>query len=850
MTRVRKIGNIILLAVLFAITNIEWNYFEWLVKFMPYDLYVLLFTLAAVSACYLKKEDLKSRANIIMVAVAAVVSLACKLVLHSTLMFILAWVVFFIVFLSTRLRFSIGQCIGISFWLGLFYYYWTFDVKGFFKGYDVYYGSIILFTGFVFTFIVIEYAKYYIKTAYSGTNRLCLFIKSHDYLITLFEVFMVAWADNIMSWYQSKSTFYITLFFVVIMILPKDIKKIKGVYNYFTALSVCGIIAYLVMFVYSRSHLEVFTAPFILALVCLIGIARSFYISKVSEDYSVFDSDRYRLYVRKNWKIKSFTGAVAALTVAVPAAILAPLENYYPNIKDLTFSVMDFYPTFLIGALIFTVFCAITAVILRKPSFKVFCTILFALGFTTYIQVMFLNKKLTESNGARLDIDSLGNYPTVNLIIWIAVFAVVCTISYFMKNWKKMIWYVGGLLCIMQIVAAISLPFSFVSRDRSVSYDLSSSDEFEIAAKDNIIVFVIDTLGSVQYDAALAEFPELNDGLNDFTYYNNADCSYAWTMPSMTHMLTGSDVDFNAEGLYEWQYDSWNSEKVTKAYERIHEAGYKTSAYTGDVTYIFGDGENLVGKYDNVKQYEHIVNREKVLDQMFRFSMLKTLPYSFKGRFLVNVDSFAGAVEAIHDENDDVSNCDIVKFYNRLKGGLTVDENTENAMKVILLNGIHAADLYLDDRLEEQEKNPGASKVVVANMSLVKMYIEEMKRLGKYDDATIIITADHGTHIGIADPQPVLFVKNKGEKSDKMRVSTAPVTHDELLPSIMKAAGADYSDYGYSYSDIGEEEVRERTTIYMSTDQDVYSFYTYTGDREELLKKFPDNPDDVREVLK
>lgn len=845
------IGNILVIAALFLVTNIEWNYFNVYLHFAPYDIFALIIVLALASLCYFRKEDLKSKPLIISFGLALIVSVLGMVVTHSKQVAFYLVIVFLVAYLASKIKFGKWQSILISCWMGLFFFYWTFDVKGYFKGYDVYYGSIILFTGFIFTFVVIEYLKFCVKS-YTGDNRFLKFLSKHDYLIGCFQIVLIIWAFFIMKWYQSLRAFVFSMIFVLLMIIPKDIMKLwkNHRYNYFEKLSLCGIVAFLFMFVFSTDHLELISMPFVLSVVSLLGIARGFYSSGVSDDYCVFDSESYRKSVKSEWKSRALVSGIAILTVLMSVSILSPLENYYPNIKDFYFAISDYYPVFLFGSFVILLLAIIAGVILRKDAFKLFCTFLFSLGVTTYIQVMFLNKKLSETNGSKLDIDSLGSYPTVNIIVWFAILIGIIVLLYFAgDSFRKIILYVGGGLCIIQLVAVVSLPFSYITRDRSLSYELSATDEFELGSKDNIVVFVLDTLGNVQYEEAVAEYPEIKDYFPDFIYYNNADCSYGWTMPSMTHILTLSDVDFEADSLYDWQYESWNSDKVQSMYDKLHENGYQTKLYTVDLAYTFGDGENLVGKFDNVKRYPHVVDRSKVRWQMFRFSMLKVLPYKFKTRFLVTTDDFQGTVTAAHDDSDRISDCSTLKFYEWLSEGLTVSDSVEKEFKIIHLDGTHATSRCLDENLNVAEK-PNRNQRIVANLKLVKLYLAEMERLGKYDDATVIITADHGTHLGVIDPQPILFVKNKGEKREKTAVSTAPVSHSDLMPTILKTIGADYSEYGLAYSDIPEDEIRERTCGYISEDQDIFSFYTYSGNREELLKKFPANPDRVEETLK
>ena len=65
-----------------------------------------------------------------------------------------------------------------------------------------------------------------------------------------------------------------------------------------------------------------------------------------------------------------------------------------------------------------------------------------------------------------------------------------------------------------------------------------------------------------------------------------------------------------------------------------------------------------------------------------------------------------------------------------------------------------------------------------------------------------------------------------------MRISNAPVSQAELIPTILEAVGADGSDYGRTFEDISENEERERMYV------DVYSYFTVqymiNGDAADL----------------
>ena len=102
--------------------------------------------------------------------------------------------------------------------------------------------------------------------------------------------------------------------------------------------------------------------------------------------------------------------------------------------------------------------------------------------------------------------------------------------------------------------------------------------------------------------------------------------------------------------------------------------------------------------------------------------------------------------------------------------------------------------------------------------------------------------------IGINDPQPILLIKEKNSKRTEMMMNSAPVSHKELMPSILKYAGLEYDDYGKCYEDYSENEKRKRTLGYLSEGHSYYNFYEYEGDESDLLLKFPDIPDYTRQA--
>ena len=120
-----------------------------------------------------------------------------------------------------------------------FFIYWTIDVKGYFKGYSINYGGLVLLSGFVFLIIVVEYLKsLYLQI--KSDNSIIRFIQSHRYYLIFGEIglFIISW--KIMSYYRSRTAFFSMICFAILLALPWEIIRKKVVYYSITIASIAG----------------------------------------------------------------------------------------------------------------------------------------------------------------------------------------------------------------------------------------------------------------------------------------------------------------------------------------------------------------------------------------------------------------------------------------------------------------------------------------------------------------------------------------------------------------------------------------------------------------------------------
>ena len=531
--------------------------------------------------------------------------------------------------------------------------------------------------------------------------------------------------------------------------------------------------------------------------------------------------------------------------------ILGPLEIYFGNEKDFAFSYGDFFWLLLLIAIAVWAIGSLLVAALPEKLCVITNAVILGIAIASYIQNMFMNVKLSEADGSPMNWNELKSFTIINLIVWIVILALVICGSVFLKKyWTKISMGAAAFFSLIQVVAVISLVLPAMTEHKeSGNLQMATDERFQVAKENNIIIFVLDTFGNMQYEEALKKYPEIAEDLSDFTFYNNADCHYYCTFPSMTHMLTGNEFDFNAtsEG---WMQTAWTSERAVNFYQTLHDDEYTVNLYSATPGYVYGDLENLYGKIDNVRGVDTIVKKGILVKRICKMSIYKYVPYIVKPYFEVLSKEFDSVVE--YDEGDSCTD-DNGEFYQLLLNNpLEISNDMKNAVIIQHIFGTHQP--YTLNQNAEIVEEAERIDTIKGLSVILNEYMQQLKDIGMYDDATIIITADHGAWYG-GDTQPIFFIKQSGETHEALAVNEAPISLDDMQATILSLAGEDYSAYGTSIFDWNADDARESTVYMRGNDEqypevqgssfNVYYQYTYVGKRNNLNERVEQGPDDI-----
>lgn len=359
-------------------------------------------------------------------------------------------------------------------------------------------------------------------------------------------------------------------------------------------------------------------------------------------------------------------------------------------------------------------------------------------------------------------------------------------------------------------------------------------------------MLVLDNFSNEWLYEARLEDEHIIDCMHDFTYYSNADCNYYGTYPSLLHVLTGNPLDI-AISTDEHIYNSWTNERTNAYFELLKKQNYRVNVYTENYKIFTGNSslELVEDKISNISTDDKVrtINDSLMCEVMLKMSCYRYAPNILKEFFTVRNHEYSGIVTdaaEIAYYNPD--------FYRGLvEKGLTLNEDA-NYYNFIHLNGMHE---FINDAECRWDGTVSRIECMRGVFKMVDEYMNQLKQLEVYDSSTIIIMADHGS---MYNGQPIFFIKNKGERHDKMLETTAPIDYDAFVPTIIQALGEDYSGFGKSIYDYQDGEWRERVFLERAYDanypmvkrydgeanagENVWHRYTYTGDMWYLISVY------------
>lgn len=560
-----------------------------------------------------------------------------------------------------------------------------------------------------------------------------------------------------------------------------------------------------------------------------------------------FHLKRWLFEEHRPFKQRLLMAVLLAGALSITYFICCPLDLFIANRQYIPYHVSIPAPFIVGSGLVAFAVMAGVMLVTRGRLFDCLASFFFGGLIMLYVQGSFLNLNLGLLTGDAIDWSRYTTWAVVDTVICLVIVAMPFGLHALSKKaWRSTLLYVSALMIVVQLISLLNTVIStdVLSNKNSLTADgpmiLSDKGVFDVSRSENIIVILLDKTDAKLADQIIADDPDFFkgrfDGFTNFTNYNSFTMG---TFPSVCNLLTGARYD----------YTTPQAEFLDTSYERatflkdLNNAGWSNYVYT-DQWYCYQDAAPLKNDVKNVVATRIAVEEFMALKKVWKLTAFRYFPHILKAPFWVMTEEFNDGVSYdsedgqpwIGDEESDH------RFYNTLLSqGLEYSVSPdEKRFTFIHLKGSHTP--FTFDRNMQKVSSDQSSELLQARAAYTMTfeYLDQLKEMGLYEDATIIVTADHGNEFIVFDPPPTvsLYVKPAGSSETPMTYNNAPVTFDNFRATVMQASGADYSNYGPTYFEVSEDAVvtRPYTTCYTLLDKPEQWVFEYeiTGDVKDF----------------
>lgn len=512
--------------------------------------------------------------------------------------------------------------------------------------------------------------------------------------------------------------------------------------------------------------------------------------------------------VYKGFTTKEKILPVIMLSLIAPFMVcfFGPFEIFGNNIDQFKFALGDFWLLCIVFAAAIAAVVGTVLMLLRGRAFDVAYGLVFGISLMLFLQGNFLSMGMTslEGDGAA---EALGfGKIFINTAIWVLIVGGSIAAMLFLDKYRDTVRLIS-IVVLIAVLGSSLISFATLSLTTDVYGDKSMVEIKQgeqvltvknldtLAKEQNVIVFIVDRFDYEYYDVAMRDCPEIFNELEGFTYFADYITKYPRTFPGALHVLTGVETDFSMS----------HDDYMTHAYESsehlmdIKNQGFDVNIYTDDY-YCYRDAGDMGAYAENLsgKVSYRILQSASLSVDMIRLSLYRYLPFCAQG-LVGNISTPTFDKYVQYDMAYDIFSTDMAKTY----GVLTDDEFTlresDKGYSFIHIDGCHKSTVYDSDFNPLPEGDPDGLKnstvnVMTQSFKVISRYIAEMKRLGVYEDATIIITGDHASirsDSKVPDDAYVtaLLVKPAGVGEGKTVNNYAQLDVDNVLATIKEACG-------------------------------------------------------------
>ena len=476
----------------------------------------------------------------------------------------------------------------------------------------------------------------------------------------------------------------------------------------------------------------------------------------------------------------SFHHILPGLSLVFTLFVFAPVDLYLSSSEEFWFTLGDLSRWLLIIAL--AAFVLITALVfLLPPKLSVaFRCVVYACSFLTWLQGNLLVPDYGTLDGSKIDWSAYTLHYVLDALLWLCVIVLFLFLLFrFRRKFRRIL---ETAACILLVTQIISLGFFLIQgrkNNTEESLYLSDSGQFTVSPQENTLVFVVDTVDSLLFEDLIRQYPEvISREFEDFTFYRDTVGGAARTRYAVPYILTG-DVDREERSYPEYLKAAYAaSPLMNELASGKYDTGFYTFGQFMDLTRTDAIGNAASG---SPAPSSHLRLTAQFLQlTAFRYapSVLARFFWMYPGDF----ERWKGRVGA-----DTAYILDDTGFYRDLCSQGLKPSAKKPVFRFLHLRGVHSPYTLDENARQVGYGNTDESRQCLGALKIVSDYLERLKALGLYDQASIFILADHGSYSHSSVGQSPLFMAKLPGSSHPFETSDLPL-HFSSLPEMLVSA--------------------------------------------------------------
>lgn len=530
--------------------------------------------------------------------------------------------------------------------------------------------------------------------------------------------------------------------------------------------------------------------------------------------------------------IELLPSIILSFAISFMLFIYEPIVMYSNNINDFWFdlgilseaSLLMFIIVFIAIITLYLLCYILNKKVIKKelPIYNFMLIIGYILFITMYIEGNYLAGMLPSLDGTTI---VWGDYTKASVISLTILIVISGIVGFSYKKYKEktinVLKYIGLAICAMLSVSLITtLTTTDALRKKEYTVTATTKNLNTYSEKENFIIFLLDAIDSQNFNEVVETNEEYKKIFKDFTYYPDTISGYPFTRDAIPFILSGL-WNNNENDFKEYYVKAMNESPLLKELEAKN---YDINIYDTEIMYNSEDAK----KIKNLS-FTSDYNLKQFIKQEAKYILFKYLPFYLKQYSKIETLDF-NSTKVLAEQLFDLSD---ITFYNNYMNAFEIV--SKNQFKFIHLEGAHVP-FNLDKNLEHISNGTYDQKIE-ANITLTKKYLDYLKENNIYQNANIIIMADHGYSLttgAIGRQNPILYIKGKNENHD-LQVSDKPISHEDLQSAFKDLLEGKMSEE--LFNNISSERTR-RYLFYYYTEEDHMVEYIQKGkawDEETLI---------------